>query len=73
MEIAPVSAPPVARRDFATKCPRIARAQRRSGPAPGGVASAISAIIFLMIAWPKELKSFASTTKAPDPPITLSR
>src|SRR5262245_1480026 len=35
--------------------------------------SAISAIIFLTIASPNELKSFASSTKLPGPPMTLSR
>src|SRR5262249_40459158 len=38
-----------------------------------GPISAISAINFLMSKLPKELKSFATTTKAPGPPITLSR
>jgi hypothetical protein len=38
-----------------------------------GATSAISAINFLMSKLPKELKSFATKTKAPGPPITLSR
>ena len=40
---------------------------------PRGATSAISAINFLMSKLPKELKSFATRTKAPGPPITLSR
>src|SRR5262249_44498226 len=36
-------------------------------------ASAISAIIFLMMACPKDLKSWASRMKRPGPPMTLSR
>ena len=39
----------------------------------GAGASAISAISLRMIAWPNELKFSAETTKAPAPPITLSR
>jgi len=45
---------------------------RASISAPGPI-SAISAINFLMSKSPKELKSFATKTKAPGPPITLSR
>jgi hypothetical protein len=40
---------------------------------PRGATSAISAINFLMSKLPKELKSFATRTNAPSPPITLSR
>ena len=38
-----------------------------------GAASAISAISLRTIAWPNELKSCATTTNAPRPPMTLLR
>jgi hypothetical protein len=45
----------------------------RGKTSPRGSISAISAINFLMSKLPKELKSFATRTKAPGPPITLFR
>jgi hypothetical protein len=45
----------------------------RGNISPRGATSAISAINFLMSKLPKDLKSFATKTKAPGPPITLSR
>src|SRR5687768_5818811 len=50
-----------------------ARRVQPRGRSFGRGADAISAISLLMIAWPNELKSCASTTNAPGPPITLSR
>jgi hypothetical protein len=63
------------RRPLATICPSVSLLCYRIAvrPLAAGVASAISAIIFLTMASPNELKSLASMTKLPGPPVTLSR
>ena len=54
-------------------CDGSRRAAQRAEIVRNGSAWATSAIIFLTMAWPNELKSFAASTKAPGPPMTLLR